>query len=317
MKHNDDARWLHNPLKNDDTLYYRRRDGITVEHMVRPAAYEMRRNHFHPEYEIYFLMHGRRQIFYENHPCLLEEGGMALVDSGRIHMTLSVSDDADAYYERIILYINKEKVDEYDRIFPELGMGSFFRQYEGVYRLSSEERTRLMEMFEIVMQELDGGQTRSRTLIDLTIIRFFINFWRMNRSGTHIGEKSERQKKGRFSTAHEVSKYISEHFCEHIPLEKLAERFGVSESYLSRSFKNVVGVGIREYINILRIRKGQEMLEDSELSVAEIAEAVGFDSANYFGRVFQTHLAASPSQYRKGLSAKNRAEKQQNEDSTQ
>lgn len=316
MQYNNDTEWLHNPLKNDTTLYYRRRDGIAVEHMVRPAAYEMHHNHFHPEYEVYFLMHGSRQIHFENRPYLLEEGGLALIDSGRVHMTLSAPDDATDYYERIILYINKEKIDEYDRIFPELKMGSFFRQHEGIYALSPDERKQTAQMFDAVMRELDGDQIISRTLIDLTIIHFFINFWRINRPETYFREKLEQQKKDRNSIAHEVSEYISEHFCEHIPLKKLAEKFGVSESHLSRSFKNVLGVGIREYVNILRIRKAQELLEDSRLSVSEIAKEVGFDSASYFGQVFLTHLAVSPSQYRKGLSAGRTAERQNNESDT-
>ena len=305
MEKDNDTNWLHNPMQNDNTLYYHRRGGIAVEHMVRPAAYNMRCNHFHPEYEIYFLLHGKRQIIYENQAYLLEEGDLALIDSSRIHMTLSVPDSPEQYYERIILYINKEKIDEYDRIFPELKMGGYFQQHDGVYALSSPERKQIMQMFELIEQELDGGQDKNRILIDLAIIQFFINFWRLNKPAVLSPGRSERQPKGKFSIAHEVSEYISAHFCEQIPLEMLAEKFSVSESYLSRSFKDVVGVGIREYVNILRIRKAQEMLEDSKLTVLEIAKAVGFDSANYFGRVFQTHLAISPSQYRKDLSIRN------------
>lgn len=307
MKNNTETTWLHNPLEDDKTLYYRRREGIAVEHMLRPAAFYMRCSHFHPEYEIYLLLHGRRQILYENRPYLLEEGNLALIDSSRIHMTMSVPDDTASYYERIILYISKEKIDGYDRIFPELKMGDYFRQHDGIYMLSLEERQQIMQMLETVMRELDGELEKNRTLIDLTIIKFFIDFWRLNRPAVYFMERSDRQKKGKFSVAHEVSEFISVHFHEQISLEELAKRFGVSESYLSRSFKDVVGVGIREYINILRIRKAQEMLEDSKLAVSEIAEAVGFDTASYFGRVFQKHLAISPSQYRKDLSIRKNA----------
>lgn len=310
MKHDNDTEWLHNPLKDDNTLYYRRRDGIIVEHMVRSATHDMNHNHFHPEYEIFLLLHGKRQIFYENHPYLLEEGNVALINSGRVHRTVPVLDDVHAYYERIILYINKEKIEGYDRLFPELEFGRFFQQHEGIYLLSSEERQQIMKMFETIMRELNGEQDRSRTLVDLTIINFFINFWRTKRPKSCFTEKSEQQqRKGRHSIAYKASEYILEHFCEDIPLEKLARYFSVSESYLSRSFKDAIGVGIREYINILRIRKAQEMLEESDYSVSQIAEAVGFDNPSYFGRVFQNHLAVSPSQYRKEIFAGRSADK--------
>lgn len=299
--------WLHNPLQSDNILYYRRRNGITVEHMLRPAAYQMQRNHVHPEYELNLLMHGKRQLLFGNRSYIIEEGTLVLVDSNRIHMTNAVEGDPDAYYERIILYISKEKIEEYDRIFPELEMGSFFRQYDGIYVLSPGERQRTMHMFETVKQELDSEQGKSQTLIDLTIIRFFISFWRSRRPAAYLAGEQGRQKKGKSSVAHDVSEYIQAHFCEQIRLEDLAKRFSISESYLSRSFKDMIGMGITEYINILRIRRAQELLEDSRLSVAEIARAVGFESASYFGRVFQKHLAIPPRQYRKDISKRSGA----------
>lgn len=301
MKKENPVTWLHHPLKGDNMLYYRRKNGITVEHMLRSSAYQMQHNHVHPEYELNLLMHGRRQLLFDNRSYIIEEGTLVLVDSNRIHRINAVEGDPDAYYERIILYISKEKVEEYDRIFPELEMGSFFRQHDGIYVLSPGERQRTMHMFETVMQELDSEQGKSQTLIDLTIIRYFINFWRSDRPVAYLAGGQDRQRKGKASVARDVSEYIMAHFCEPIRLENLAERFFISESYLSRSFKDVIGVGITEYINILRIRKSQELLEDSKLSIAEIAQAVGFESASYFSRVFQKHLAISPSRYRKEL----------------
>ena len=293
--------WLHNPLENDNMLYYRRRNGITVEHMLRPAAYQMQHNHVHPEYELNLLLHGKRRMLVGNRSYIIEEGTLVLVDSNRIHRSDVVEGDPNAYYERIILYISKDKVEKYDSIFPELEMGSFFRQYDGIYVLSPGERQRAMQMFDTVRQELDSGQEKSQTLIDLTIIGFFISFWRSRRPAVFPAGEQDPQKKGKSSVAYDVSEYILAHFCEQIRLEDLAERFFISESYLSRSFKDAIGVGITEYINILRIRKSQELLEDSRLSVAEIAQAVGFESASYFGRVFQKHFEISPSQYRKDL----------------
>lgn len=297
----EEKMWLHNPQESDNMLYYRRRNGITVEHMLRPAAYQMRHNHVHPEYELNLLMHGKRQMFVGNRSYIMEEGTLVLVDSNRIHKADAVEGDPNAYYERIILYISKEKMEEYDRIFPELEMGSFFHQFEGIYVLSPEERQRTMQMFDTVRQELDGEREKNQTLIDLTIISFFINFWRSRRPAVYLTGEQDPQKKGKPSVAHNVSEYILEHYCEQIRLDELAERFLISESYLSRTFKDAVGVGITEYINVLRIRKAQELLENSKLSIAEIARTVGFESASYFGRVFQKHFEISPRQYRKDL----------------
>ena len=50
-------------VQGDATQYYRKRNGIMVEHMVRPANFDMRYNHFHQEYEIYLLLREAGQFF--------------------------------------------------------------------------------------------------------------------------------------------------------------------------------------------------------------------------------------------------------------
>lgn len=299
MKRTMETKWLHNPLQYDQTLYYRLKEGVSVEHMVRPSSFDMRCNHFHSEYEIYLLLRGERRLFFGNRSYLMEAGTLALIDSNRIHMTCSVPNDPDNEYERIILYLRKEKVEEYDQAFPELEMGSFLQQHNGIYVLSPQEQKRTMDMFQSVMQELDSQEGKCRTLIDLEIIRFFIQFWRVNRPVNYLIDEQRSREKGKYATVYAAADYISAHFQEQITLERLAEEFYVSKSYLSRSFKEVVGFGFREYVNILRIRLAQEMLEDSNLTISEISETVGFETASYFGRVFQKHLAISPSQYRR------------------
>lgn len=84
-------------------------------------------------------------------------------------------------------------------------------------------------------------------------------------------------------------------------MDQLANRFFISKYYLSRSFREVTGFGIREYVNILRVQKAQSMLQETNLSVSEIAETLGFDSITYFERIFKRHLAVSPVQFRRDI----------------
>lgn len=303
MSRTMETSWLHNPLKNDRTIYYCHRDGVSVEHMVRPATFDMRCSHFHSEYEFYFLLKGQRRLFFGNRSYMIQEGNLAIIDSSRIHMTCSVPNDPNATYERIILYLRREKVEEYDRSFPELDMAGFLRQHEGVYVLSPEEQQRILTMFRNIQSELDGQRGKSQTLIDLEIMQFFIRFWRENCPASCLFSENEPQKNGKYATVYAVSDYISTHFCEQLTLEKLAEEFYVSKSYLSRSFKEVVGFGFKEYVNILRIQMAQKLLERPNLTISQISEMVGFDNTSYFGQVFQKHLAVSPSQYRRDFLA--------------
>lgn len=203
-----ETKWLHNPEQGDKTLYYRRKDGISVEHMIRSAKFNMRYNHFHQEYEIYLLLRGRRQIFYDNRAYIAEAGSLILVDSGQIHMSHSVSNDPEQQYERIILYLDKDKVAQYDEMFSELKMGSFMHEHFGIYALSVEQQQRMKAMFHTIMRELDDQLSRSQTVIDLEIISTFINFWREGDpvSCLQDANRSDRKEKnGKYTTVYAVS----------------------------------------------------------------------------------------------------------------
>lgn len=145
---------------------------------------------------------------------------------------------------------------------------------------------------------------RSQTAINLEIISTFINFWRESTPVSYLQDKNSSAKDGRegkYAIVYAVSDYVSTHFCEDISLDQLANRFFISKYYLSRSFREVTGFGIREYVNILRVQKAQSMLQETNLSVSEIAETLGFDSITYFERIFKRHLAVSPVQFRRDI----------------
>ena len=75
--------WLHSMVQGDATQYYRKRNGIMVEHMVRPANFDMRYNHLNQEYEIYLLLRGRRQMFFENRAYEAQAGNLILWTAAR------------------------------------------------------------------------------------------------------------------------------------------------------------------------------------------------------------------------------------------
>ena len=83
--------------------------------------------------------------------------------------------------------------------------------------------------------------------------------------------------------------YISDHYAESISLDGLAGVFYLSKFYLSRSFKEVTGYGVNEYVNILRTKRAKQLLEETTLSVSEIAGTVGYESITYFEKYSNLH----------------------------
>jgi AraC-like DNA-binding protein len=92
--------------------------------------------------------------------------------------------------------------------------------------------------------------------------------------------------------------YLNGHYSEPFSRKDLAHHFGVSARYLSRCFRQEMGITPLEYLNRYRMRKAKELLKSGQ-NVTETALAVGFSSVSYFNRLFKKEVGISPSVYRR------------------
>jgi len=96
-----------------------------------------------------------------------------------------------------------------------------------------------------------------------------------------------------------VIEYIAEHYCEKIYIEKLADMITVSPDYFTKMFKDSIGKTPIEYINSLRINEAMRQLSETDKTMAEIADEIGFCNPNYFHKIFKQYMNVSPLAYRK------------------
>ncbi|RTE10740.1 helix-turn-helix transcriptional regulator [Paenibacillus whitsoniae] len=93
--------------------------------------------------------------------------------------------------------------------------------------------------------------------------------------------------------------YINSHLGDDITLEVVADKLGITGTYLSSYFKNKKGVNFSDYISNVRMRKAQELLATTDLKVLDIASMVGYYSVNAFIRTFKKYTGVPPGEYRK------------------
>lgn len=84
-------------------------------------------------------------------------------------------------------------------------------------------------------------------------------------------------------------------------LPYFARAFGASAPHFVRLFRKLQGEPPMRFYNRLRIEKACELLPQSNLSIKEVAAAVGFDDPAYFSRLFKKEVGQSPEQYRLAL----------------
>lgn len=99
---------------------------------------------------------------------------------------------------------------------------------------------------------------------------------------------------------HNAVKYIQFNYSNDIGVDDIAKAVGVSRSHLYRVFIKNVGKSPIDYLTGFRIGEACNLLENSHLSVAEIAYSVGFFDQFYFSRVFKKVKGVPPSQYLAG-----------------
>lgn len=98
--------------------------------------------------------------------------------------------------------------------------------------------------------------------------------------------------------SNEMLEYIHNNYMNDISLMDLAEYSNRSTSYVSKAFKKSFGENFKDYLARYRIEAAKILLEDKNLNIADIAIAVGFNSANVFNRAFRKCLGITPSQYK-------------------
>ncbi|XEC95531.1 helix-turn-helix transcriptional regulator [Paenibacillus tarimensis] len=94
--------------------------------------------------------------------------------------------------------------------------------------------------------------------------------------------------------------YIHGHIHENLSLNAVADRFGVSPEYVTRSFRKEIHMSYYQYVLLQRVLRAKEYMHQfSDLNLTAIALSTGFSSSSHFCRVFRNVAGESPSAFRK------------------
>jgi len=100
-------------------------------------------------------------------------------------------------------------------------------------------------------------------------------------------------------TADSLALYIEENLASRLSVKSVTKATHISVSGIYKCMKNSFGCTLGEYITSRRIERSLQLLENSELSIEKVAEAVGFTDSAYFSRCFKKLRGISPLKYRK------------------
>ena len=109
----------------------------------------------------------------------------------------------------------------------------------------------------------------------------------------------QKKKAGSNALRHNVMKYLTEQYSDpNLCANMAAERFSISEKYVYKLVKEETGVSIGKYVESVRMQKAKELLKNTDLSVAEISQMVGFYSITTFYKAFNRVFGIAPIAWR-------------------
>lgn len=197
-------------------------------------------------------------------------------------------------FERLKKNDFTEMEDEHDR-----NMLSLFLQrdehYNGIIELSAKTYLRILEWMAIIGTEVyaqsDGYWTCRIRRYLLQTLYLIEDICMENRDP----QKMQKEK----SMVDTLLEYIHINYSEEITLEQLCKLTHTNRTTLNRKFKAQTGYTAMEYLLRHRLKLACESLVHTNLSIAEISEAVGFQYDTYFIRQFTAKMGLSPTEYRR------------------
>lgn len=232
------------------------------------------------DYQLLYIAAGQGHFFINGQERVVSAGNIIVYLPGQPQEYVYFKDDKTDVYWVHFTGSDVEKIIDYYNI----------RLSENIIYIGTSPDYQWL--FGQIIQEMQLCRPRFEELISLLLRNIFIlisrNLIKANRADNSLENEVEL-----------AMHYFRENYRSEINVEDYALSRGMSASNFYRVFKQISGSTPLQYILKLRLSNAQNLLENSNLSIAEIASAVGYENPLYFSRLFNKHIGVSPSEYRK------------------
>ncbi len=255
--------------------------------------------HFHEYLEMLYLTKGSMDIWLNDKPFRFEEGELIIINSNETHRLASVAENSEYLVIKFtprLLCTSEQTPRETQYVLPFLSEQS---DQPRVYGREFVEGSGIPALlFDAIKEwnEMGVGYELALKADVLKTIRCVVSF--LSKQGINVKVSA-----GTGNIQHIMStvlEYINENF-RTISEKDVSDRFGISYSYFSRSFKQVMNMSFKEYVNYLKINEAQRLLLTTGKSITDISMELGFSSSSHFINVFKKYKDCSPKQYKKNI----------------
>lgn len=228
--------------------------------------------------KFYYVTDGEFSIKVENKTYHAKKGMWFFIPAGILHSYHNFSDKVmEKYWIHFDLYPDLS-------ILKEIGLN---------HCVTVPEDSIVPQLFSEYAELKETESLTDRIKIKALILRLLCEYIELSKnSGVYVEDQDEAR-------IDKVLSYINYYLDKEIKNEELAKLCFLHPNHFVRFFKKRTGTTPRQYILMRRIETAKNFIEQTELSMAEIAEKMGFCDAAHFSREFKKFYSMTPRQYYK------------------
>lgn len=244
--------------------------------------------HSHTFYELLYCCSGNVQYLLGPHRYQLHRGDIVIIPPGVSHCPLFLEQLVEPY-ERYVLWVSPEFMAQAQHLCGDL-------QFDTQYRLLRTAGTSwesLNQLFERGCKEAARHAKGWEGHVCGSTLQLFVELMRACNAEQMPPPVTEKRE-----LLDELMGYIESHLSEKITLEVMARQFLVSQSTISQTFRQKLGISFYHFVTQRRLIAAKSAILEGQ-SMELFCEKIGFSDYSTFYRAFKREYGISPSQYRK------------------
>lgn len=253
--------------------------------------------HIHKEMEIVLVLEGSINITIKDKGYFLKENDFILVNPGEIHSTSKTNEDNIC----LVFQFDPINLEYYYPLFGKniINCKSFEYGEEEQERFDIIRR-RLARMLQELNKKTQGYQLKlgSETLL---LVRDLLHNFEYRK----IDKEEEQESKDNVQRINRIIKYINDNLDDGVTLDEIADVEDMSIYYLSRFFKQIIGMTFQDYKNQKRVDKAVRLLTNTDDTITSVAFQSGFPSIKALNSIFKRYHGCAPSEFRNTIQDSN------------
>lgn len=246
----------------------------------------MNYDHTHGYIELYFLVSGGRRYFFNHSIYDIDPGDIVIIARNELHRTAIRGTKG---FDRYLLCFDIKDLNAFESELNHTDYSKIISS--GCYSFSPQCSSQLTDIFEKLYSEYSNNKKYRDAYIRNYLHQILLILLRHgNSKAPSTGETALK--------IQQVAEYISSNYKNEITLETASKIACMEKTYFSKRFKKLTGFKFNEYLKEIRLKEAKKMLIETDISISDISQLIGFSSTNYFGDTFKKNIGLSPTQYR-------------------